>query len=96
MQPKAQLRIRIILALVIVAGLAIIARLYWLQIVENNYYKERANQQYINPQGGLFDRGTIYFTTKDGIRVAAATIEQGFSLAIDPEKLTDPTSVFKK
>ncbi len=96
MQPKAQLRIRIILALVIVAGLAIIARLYWLQIVENDYYKERANQQYINPQGGLFDRGTIYFTTKDGIRVAAATIEQGFSLAIDPEKLTDPTSVFEK
>jgi len=96
MQPKAQLRIRIILALVIVAGLAIIARLYWLQIVENDYYKERANQQYINPQGGLFDRGTIYFTTKDGIRVAAATIEQGFSLAINPEKLTDPTSVFEK
>ena len=96
MQPKAKLRIRIILALVLAAGLAIIARLYWLQIVENNYYKERANEQYINPQGGLFDRGTIYFTTKDGIRVAAATIEQGFSLAIDPEKLADPTSVFEK
>jgi cell division protein FtsI/penicillin-binding protein 2 len=96
MHPKAQLRIRIILALVLVAGLAIIARLYWLQIVENDYYKERANEQYINPRGGLFDRGTIYFTTKDGIRVAAATIEQGFSLAINPKKLTDPTSAFEK
>jgi cell division protein FtsI/penicillin-binding protein 2 len=96
MQPKAQLRIRIILALVLVVGLAIIGRLYWLQIVQNNYYQERANQQYINPQGGLFDRGTIYFTTKDGVRVAAATVEQGFSLAINPEKLTDAASVFEK
>jgi cell division protein FtsI/penicillin-binding protein 2 len=96
MQPKAQLRIRIILALVLVAGLAIIGRLYWLEIVQGNYYKERANEQYINPQGGLFDRGTIYFTTKDGVRVAAATVEQGFSLAIDPEKLTDAASVFEK
>jgi cell division protein FtsI/penicillin-binding protein 2 len=96
MQSKAQSRIRIVLAFVLLAGLAIIGRLYWLQIVQNSYYKERANEQYISPQGGLFDRGTIYFTTKSGIRVAAATIEDGFSLAIDPEKLTDPASVFKK
>ncbi len=96
MRDKAQLRIRIVLAFVIAAGLLIIGRLYWLQIVQNDYYKERANQQYISPQGGLFDRGTIYFTTKDGVRVAAATIQQGFSLAIDPEKLTDAASAFKK
>lgn len=95
MQSKAQLRIRIILALVLIAGLAIIGRLYWLQIVQSGYYKERANEQYINPQGGLFDRGTIYFTTRDGVRVAAATVEQGFSLAIDPEKLTDAAAAFK-
>jgi len=96
MQPKAQLRIRIILALVLVVGMMIIGRLYWLQIVQNGYYKERANEQYINPQGGLFDRGTIYFTTKAGIRVAAATVQEGFSVAIDPEKLVDASSVFAK
>ena len=96
MKDKTQLRIRAILVIVVFVGLVIIGRLYWLQIVENGYYKERANEQYINPQGGLFDRGTIYFTTKDGIRVAAATVQQGFSLAIDPEKLTDPVSTFKK
>jgi len=96
MQDTAKLRIRAILAIVILAGLVIIGRLYWLQIVQSGYYKERANEQYINPRGGLYDRGTIYFTTKDGIRVAAATVKQGFSLAIDPKKLTDPTSVFDK
>ncbi|MDR3558162.1 MAG: penicillin-binding protein 2 [Candidatus Pacebacteria bacterium] len=96
MQPKAQSRIRIILAFVLFAGLVIIGRLYWLQVVENGYYKERANEQYVSPQGGLFDRGTIYFTTKDGIRVAAATVQQGFSLAIDPKKLIDPVGTFKK
>jgi cell division protein FtsI/penicillin-binding protein 2 len=96
MQPNAQLRIRIILGFIVLVGLVIIGRLYWLGVVENGYYKERANEQYVSPKSGLFDRGTIYFTTKTGVRIAAATVEDGFTLAIDPEKLTDAQTAFEK
>ncbi|MDE2188537.1 MAG: penicillin-binding protein 2 [Patescibacteria group bacterium] len=89
-------RIRIILVGIVIGVIIIIGRLYWLQIVHGDYYRERANEQYINPQGGLFDRGTIYFTTKDGIHIAAATIQNGFTLAIDPNKITDPAGAFAK
>ncbi len=57
-------------------------------------YRERAERQYVTPVGNVFDRGTIYFTSKDGTTVAAATIQDGFKAAINPSLITDPTQAY--
>ncbi|MEK7227728.1 MAG: penicillin-binding protein 2 [Patescibacteria group bacterium] len=63
------------------------ARLFFLQVVNQKDYKERAQRQYLTPVSESFDRGAIYFTKKDGGTMAAATIASGFKLAIDPSKI---------
>jgi cell division protein FtsI/penicillin-binding protein 2 len=60
-----------------------------LQIVNQKSFKERAERQYLTPASESFDRGTIYFSKKDGTTMAAATVSSGFKVAIEPAKLKD-------
>jgi stage V sporulation protein D (sporulation-specific penicillin-binding protein) len=87
-------RIRILIGLIICFGLLIIGRLFSLQILNQKAYTEKAERQYLTPTNESFDRGTIYFTKKDGTTVAAATIATGFKLAIEPAKLGDIQTVY--
>ncbi len=80
-------RIRVLIGVVIIFGLLIIGRLFVLQIVNQKVFKEKAQRQYLTPTNESFDRGSIYFTKKDGTTVAAATVASGFKLAIDPGKV---------
>jgi cell division protein FtsI/penicillin-binding protein 2 len=82
-------RIRIIIVVVSVAGLLVIARLFSLQVVHNTLYSDRAEHQYITPTNSVFNRGNIYFTSKSGTTVAAATIATGFKIAIAPSQIKD-------
>lgn len=70
-------------------GLCVIFRLFSLQIIKQNYYKDKAQSQYLTSTNDIFDRGSIYFTKKDGTTLAAATVASGFKLAINPEKLSN-------
>ncbi len=87
-------RIRIIIGIVMFVGVFVIIRLFSLQIVHSNFYKDRAERQYITPSGDSFDRGNIYFTSKDGTTVAAATVINGFKLAIAPNMVKDPDATY--
>ncbi len=82
-------RIRILIGIIVVLSLCIIGRLFSLQIINQKSYKERAERQYLTPVSDSFNRGSIYFTKKDGATVAAATVATGFKLAINPAKLGD-------
>ena len=42
----------------------------------------------------LYSRGSIYFVTKNGEKVSAATIQSGFLLAIDPSKIEDSEAIY--
>lgn len=53
-------------------------------------------RQYATPSGNIFERGTIYFTRKDGQLVSAATQTSGFKLAVYPSKVTDAEDAYKK
>jgi cell division protein FtsI/penicillin-binding protein 2 len=88
-------RIQIIIAVVALCGGLIIVRLFYLQIIQSKDYRARAEHQYVTPSGNIFDRGTIYFTSKDGTTVAAATIQTGFKASINPSLLTDPNTAYK-
>lgn len=89
-------RIRVVIAFVVVVGALVILRLFSLQIVHATMYKERAQRQYVTPAGDSFDRGNIYFTQKDGTTVAAATVVNGFKLAIAPALVQDVEGTFTK
>lgn len=88
-------RIRILIGIIIVFSLGIIVRLFSLQIVNQNFYKEKAQRQYLTSTNDSFDRGSIYFTKKDGVTVAAATVASGFKLSITPNKIVDVAGTYE-
>ncbi len=77
-------RLRLLSVLVILFGLILIGNLYRVQIVKGEIYKTKADHQYIDSIN-FFDRGSIYFTTKEDNLVPAASVKGGFFLAIDPQ-----------
>ena len=86
------LRIRILSAAVIAIGLFLLARLYYLQIVQADFYADRAEKQYVHTKADLYSRGSIYFTTRDGELLSAASIQAGYLLSVNPTHVTDPNA----
>ncbi len=90
-------RIRLITCVILFAVLVIFGRLYYLQIVKNDYYLARAEGQYVSSVRNVYTRGSIFFTTRDGEKVSAATVRSGYLLVIDPSRLNmDPEKVYEK
>ncbi len=94
MRAQFRKRIRIVLAIIILIALGIFIRLYFLQIVHGQEYVQKANQQFASGGSGLFDRGSIYFTRKDGTLISAATLATGFLVAIDPQEIVDAEAAY--
>ena len=90
------LRIRILSITILCVALLFISKLYMIQVVRSQEYRDRADRQYVRPNQSVFDRGTIFFVTKDNDRIAAATLESGFTLAINPKQITNDNDVYEK
>lgn len=91
-----RVRIRVLMIFIGLAGAIVIGKLFLLQIVNKNFYKEKAERQYITPSSNVFDRGNIYFTNKDGLNVTSATVVSGFKLAIAPNRLENIDDTYEK
>src|SRR3989344_400220 len=89
-------RTRVILFFVVFFALILIVKLFFVQVVQSNAYREIAQRQYATPSKNIYERGNIYFQRKDGQLVSAATQTSGFKIAIDPNKIVDPENVFNK
>ena len=96
MRKSAILRIRIITGVVLFLSLILIGRLYQIQILQHTAYEDKATRQYVHTVKDLYSRGSIFFTTKAGEKVSAATIQSGYVLAIDPSRLKNETDVYEK
>lgn len=94
MRAQFRSRIRFVLACIVCTALLIIIRLYFVQIVYGQDYAQRADRQFASGGSGLFDRGSIYFTNKDGTLISAATLASGFLVAINPQTLRDPEAAY--
>lgn len=94
MRKEAVNRIRSITAIFALVALVLIVRLYVVQVIRGAEYRESAERQYVHTVHDLYSRGSIYFTTKDGEKVSAATVQSGFLLAIDPTKITDSEATY--
>ncbi|MEI7488859.1 MAG: hypothetical protein WCJ72_15905, partial [Chryseobacterium sp.] len=82
-----QKRIRIISFIFLAIVLMLVIKLYSVQIIHYTDFADRADRQYQRPSGQIFNRGTIYFSTKDGELISAATLKTGFNVAIVPKIL---------
>ncbi len=89
-------RIRIISLCIFLFSLFLIGRLYMLQIVEHDIYKDKANHAYSSSVNSIFSRGTIFFQNKNSSLVSAATLQSGFIVAVNPQVLKDPEGAYLK
>ncbi|MGC9602244.1 MAG: penicillin-binding protein 2 [Minisyncoccia bacterium] len=87
-------RVRVLVACIVLGGIIIVGRLYFLQIVQGKVYTARADAQFMEPANPLLDRDSIYFTDKDGNHIIAATLKSGFTLAVNPTKVTDVQALY--
>jgi len=87
-------RIRFLSLCVVFVALLIIGRLYVLQVMEHDTYSEKADRQYARSGTSIFNRGSIFFTSKLGEEVSAATLKNGFTVAVNPEILKNPETAF--
>lgn len=94
MRAQFRIRIRLVLAFVLLGALLILTRLYFIQVVHGQDYAQKADAQFASGGSGLFDRGSIYFTRKDGTLISAATLKTGFLVAINPQTLADPEAAY--
>ncbi len=96
MTERASSRIRLLSILILAFALALCAKLYFLQIVHGSSFADKADRQYVQPVASLFDRGTIYFKTKSGDLLSAATLKNGFTLSINPKLLENSEEAYGK
>ena len=93
MRRQMILRIRIITGGIFILVLILIGRLYQVQVLAHDHYSDLAEGQYIHTKQDLYSRGSIYFTTKEGEKVSAASIRSGYVLAFNPTLITDADKV---
>jgi len=90
-----KIRIRIISILIFFFAGILISKLFIVQIVHNNSYAEKADKQYSTPSSDIFNRGSIFFSKKDGSLVAAGTVLSGFKIALNTKNIIDPESLYQ-
>lgn len=94
MRSALRFKLRLISGLILLFALVVILRLYFVQIVDGEEFALKAERQYANTSQSIYDRGSIYFTRKDGTLISAATLSTGFRLALDPKHLKNPEETY--
>lgn len=89
-------KLRIISLGLFAIALLLITRLYFVQVVNGAEYSLRAERQYISSSQQLYDRGSIFFTRKDGTLLSAAGLGTGFTVAINPTLIKNPEETYEK
>lgn len=87
-------RIKILSFFIVLFGAILVSKLFLVQIVHSSSYVDRADRQYVTPASDIFERGSIFFTGRDGIQVSGATQSSGFKIAITPAEIEDAEKTF--
>src|SRR3989344_7525055 len=89
-------RIQFLFGVLLLLALALVGKLFFVQVLHGEDFKEKAGRQYVSSVADAFNRGSIFFTRKDGTLIGAATLKSGFVVAIHPGLLVDAQEAFKK
>lgn len=96
MRSRFVLRVRILSLFAILGAIFLLTRLYFIQIVHGEEYAREGQGQYMEAAGEEAPRGDIFFTKKDGERVAAAVMQNGWRIAINPKNIEDPDRAYSQ
>lgn len=96
MKQDGVIRSRFIVGLLVIVAVVLISKLYFVQIIHGDFFKEKADRQYTKKDGDSFDRGVIYFNNKDNTLLGGATLKTGFTLAINPKNIVEVEDAFNK
>jgi cell division protein FtsI/penicillin-binding protein 2 len=89
-------RIQIIYIFVSLFVVIALVRLFYVQIIHGDTYRQMADRQYAAPTGHIFDRGTIYFEQKDGTLISAATLKTTYYITLNPTLIEDAPETYTK
>ncbi len=95
MKSTVAFRTRLIGVFFILTAVLLVVRLYIVQIVDGDKYRDDAESQYVQRSPDTLNRGNIYFTTKDGTLVAAAVMQSGYLIAIRPADIVDASKTYE-
>ena len=84
-----RLRLRLRAAVLVAAAALILAKLYLLQVVRGEMYRDMANRQHQGERSATYGRGDIIFVRRDGTEIAAATLAVGYRVAVNPSVFRD-------
>ncbi|MFA6270390.1 MAG: penicillin-binding protein 2 [Candidatus Paceibacterota bacterium] len=87
-------RIHYISIFLIFLALLMVVRLYFVQVVNGEKFIVTAERKNINKNTISYDRGEIYFESKDGETIPAAISRSGFTIAIKPNIIKDPEDIY--
>lgn len=87
-------RVRLISVGCVAATFLLLIKLYVVQVVNGDEYSEKADRQYSRPNQELWNRGSIFFSTRSGELVSSATLKTGFALVVRPNEITDAEAVW--
>lgn len=90
-----KIRIRIVSVLIFLFAGILILKLFFIQVVNKNLYADKADKQYATPASDIFNRGSIYFSKKDGTLVAAAAVYSGFKIALNTKNIENKETLYK-
>lgn len=88
-------RIKVLSFCILLFAGALILKLFFVQIIHQSSYSQRADRQYSTPSSDIFERGTISFTRKDNILVSGSVQVSGFKLAITNKDIVDIENTYK-
>lgn len=95
-QGNRRIRIRIISIFAVLLSLLLVTRLYFVQVVNGDQYRNEAKAQYTQSTDHIFNRGSISLTARDGTQRVAALQESGFTLAVNAQFIKNPDVVYQK
>lgn len=93
--PHFQGRFAIVILCVLCVGVLIVLQLFRLQIVYASKYNTKALGQYVDTSIRPFERGSIFFSQKDGTLISAATVMTGYKIGVNPKLIRDPRATYE-
>lgn len=86
--------IYIIFAATFLVAVALIARLFFIQIIDGKEYVALAASQYVRPVQQLYNRGDIYMQPREGKPLPVALMKEAYTLYISPQALSNAEELY--
>ncbi len=96
MKVNSRARLSFLILATTLVALLCLTRLFFLQVVKGDYYREKADRQYLRPSNNNFDRGSIYAEKRDGQIFALASLKTVYLVTINPRILSNATATYEQ